>query len=488
MDYLQYISIIRSGQEGSIFFINQYSELNHPPMFLQAHYSLLGFITGLFDINPFFAFTLARYIALIALTVATVMLAFRIFKPFYAVVATMFFLTSTGFYYVTGSSIFSNNDFETYSHWLNIVKKITLIPPHHYAAVILLIIFCFRGNHITNSPRSLSITFMLMLALSFLHPYVAVFLLYFLLTLTISSLLLERKKASVHVLHTFSSLLAALPGIVYNRYLLIHIWKSSTSAVGGTLAWEPPLFPMNHYLLALGPLFPLAVMSLFYPSTWKNTQTRFLIIWAFVPMMIFYLPDIGIPTGGLRLFQVYQHIPLAFLSVIAVKPFVEKFGNYIGKRLMLLLSAGLMMFAVPPFINNFIFYSSIHSPYTTMASIIKTHKPLYEFFNTKTPKHSVVMTSEMTGMTIPAFTHNKVILGHDGNNTNYKEKKSQVESFYGNIISPEKLYEFLKKYNTSYIVIDFTTPEFMYSRYEHLPFLQTVFTHDTTTVMRVFHR
>jgi len=116
MDYLQYISIIRSGQEGSIFFINQYSELNHPPMFLQAHYSLLGFITGLFDINPFFAFTLARYIALIALTVATVMLAFRIFKPFYAVVATMFFLTSTGFYYVTGSSIFSNNDFETYSH------------------------------------------------------------------------------------------------------------------------------------------------------------------------------------------------------------------------------------------------------------------------------------------------------------------------------------------------------------------------------------
>lgn len=484
MDLMQYVWMIKSGQEGRLLFHNQYSEQYFPPMLLQPHYNILGLLTAPFRISPFHVYTIARFVAFSLLILFVVYSFFTLIKNFFKYIGLLFWITSTSAYYLISNDITKAVDVETYSNWFNVIKKFIHIPPHHYIASLMIILLWIRLPKLSLTIFSLAATFASFFLLSFLHPYIVMFLIYFFIFTTVSAAMFNRKKTPILLSHCVTALIAAAPSIVYNRYLLTFVWQNASTASADTIFWSPPAVSLPNYLLALGPLFIPFFISLVIPSHWKNLQTRFLIVWGLLPIGLYYMPNVGIPTGGIRVFQTYQHIPLALLSAYTLSK-ITIIPTLLRNTLVMLFTMFCMVFAVPPFLTNLLEYSSPNIHYSNTARLIVTMAPIYNYLKTKTEYRSVILASEALSTTIPAISHNKVILGHDGNTTHYNEKKHQIGLFYNNYLSNEEVYNLLVSLKVDYIVWGYDVMSFNDSKYNTLPYFQKVFEINSISVTRV---
>ncbi len=484
MDLMQYAWMIKSGQEGRLLFHNQYSEQNFPPMLLQPHYNILGLLSSPFNISPFHVYTIARFFAIIILIFFVTFSFFTLIKNSFKYIGLVLWTTSTSVYYLIANDITKAVDVETYSNWFNAIKKFIHIPPHHYIASVMILLLWLRLPSLSFTITSLTITFTSFIFLSFLHPYVVIFLIYFFIFTSVTAVLFNRKQTLILLFHCLTAIIASAPSIVYNRYLLTNVWQNASTANADTMVWSPPAVSLPNYLLALGPLFIPFFLSLWVPSNWKNVQTRFLIAWGLLPIGLFYMPNIGIPTGGIRLFQTYQHIPLALLSAYTLSkctiiPF--RFRNVIASMFAIFC----IVFAVPPFLTNLLEYSYPNIHYTNTARLITTMTPVYHFLRTKTEYRSVILAPEALSSTIPAISHNKVIIGHNGNTTYYDEKKHTIGLFYNNYLTNEEVYNVLDSLKVDYIIWGYETIPFNDSKYNTLPYFQKVFEMDSISVTKV---
>lgn len=63
-DYYQYVYMIKSGQEGILYFRNVYTHSDTIPMVIGPQYTLFGFLTGFIIQNPYTAYAIFRLLAL----------------------------------------------------------------------------------------------------------------------------------------------------------------------------------------------------------------------------------------------------------------------------------------------------------------------------------------------------------------------------------------------------------------------------------------
>lgn len=483
IDNLQYFSLIRAGQEGNILWTNQYSELSMPKMFIQFHYFLLGIITKPFAIDQFQAFTLARYLGLIAVTSAVIITTFSIIKSRVLIGTTILnFLFVTSFYKIVNLATLNVLDYETYTNYFNIVRKLIHIPPHHYLAILLLLLIGKSLQTIKSTFRSLLSTFLYFFVLSFVHPYLVVIGLYLMIAVVISGFLTEKKRVIIFCVHTITALVAASPSLLYNYYLLHTVFQGKTVSMAGLNLSKSMVTPEN-LILSLGPLFFVALFAFFLKDVWISTTKRYLLFWMILPILLYYLSNI-IPVGGLRLFQTYQHIPIVLLSGIIFQFLSRRFTNKF-RYLYVAITIGVISFSVPALITYGGYFASPLNPYGELADNIEKLRPLLNYLKTQTPPKSVVISNETIGMIIPAFSNNHVILGHLGNNIDYESKRFEIDAFYHGQIPPTALTTIFDKYHARYVIFQPTAYPIHANLYGKLPIFTTIYQDTNYILMKI---
>lgn len=484
-DYFQYISIIKMGQEGKLLYHNQYSEEYFPPLLLQPYYNILGVMTKPLGIDPFQAFFLAMLLSLCALIATVAFLAKKLFPSHStASLVLILFITATNFWtFAHASGIQYATEPETYSNWFNIFKKLTMFPFHHYLSVIWILLMLYHFLHLKKNALSFIVTALLGFLLSLMHPYNAISVLYILGVQLILTTLIKRKIPFLYIVHLLLAAVSIAPLIFYTRYLLTNVWGGVTTQAN-TLAWTPPIVSFSTYLFALGPLLVPALLASIQPKHFMQEKWRMMMLWVIVPIVVFYLPNIGIPTGGIRLFQTFQQIPLAILAALLF----DQIASFAKRFSFLVYGAAAVFFigfAAPAYSAITTEYASPLNHYFYVDWIVNLSIPTMQFLKSHTPYRSVVLTGDNLGMMIPAFTDNRVIVGNDGDNRNYYTKLKDVQVFFNGNIPLDQLPSFLKKYNVEYVVWGIDSIELERSPYKNSPYFEEVFRDKTVSVSKV---
>lgn len=186
-----------------------------------------------------------------------------------------------------------------------------------------------------------------------------------------------------------------------------------------------------------------------------------------------FLPDYHIPINTWRLFQTYQHIPLAILgaySFVRVSKKIPKFGLILPILAVAALCYGLPMYA----------YGLYESTRPVARLIWTVDIPLVliklcTFLNTTSKPDSIVLAGPQMSNLLPEFSHNRVIIGHNGDNRNFITKYIEIVSFLKGQVPVDAVKPFLERYHVSYIVFGIDAPLFKNTPYATLPFLKEVF-------------
>jgi hypothetical protein len=305
-----------------------------------------------------------------------------------------------------------------------------------------------------------------------IHPYIQLIAL---VVVTGNALIVSlREKTWNHIaMRTWvSTMLCSLPGIIYYIYTFTKILRFSV-ATEGIFSPVASFIPIHKYFLSLGPLLLLSVGIFPIKRLWKSPYLVPLALWGYAPILLFALAPLQLPINQWRLFQSFQQIPLAFLAAISIYEIARSTRIYyliIGLTCLVLAAYGSVAYgtqyqlqtkqSISRFINLF-----------TPNYILRA----YDYLEANTPVDSVVLAGEFTSNMIPEHTHNRVIIGHSGNNRNYEQKKKEVYVFLSGNMPFDQVPAFLRKYHVSYIVFGGDAPTYAQSPYAGLPYLHEVY-------------
>ena len=122
-------------------------------------------------------------------------------------------------------------------------------------------------------------------------------------------------------------ILIAIPTALITYYVLVFILQFKIG-IKGIITHLPRQQTFYQYIISLGPLLFSSLISVFFiRSIVKVPLLRLIFIWAYLPLLLFFLPDINLPINTWRLFQTYQHIPLAILTAYGLAHIVRRFNK-----------------------------------------------------------------------------------------------------------------------------------------------------------------
>ncbi len=466
-DYFHYIYMVRSGSQGQILFHNAYSEESFPLFLNQPFYNLLGLATAPLKVSPYLVYFVSRLISVELLFIAVIYLATWVFGSgnIYVVLAGLIFVTNTSFYSTSG-------DPETYSWMFNIFRKFTMLPVHYHVAWSVLILLVIRFSRLLKDRRDYLVTGILGLLLALIHPYIAMTYTYIVWGFGVVRFMMTKTSDK----NLWGQILAysagAVPVMIYHGWVFATIWKAS-SATATVFQHEVPGIPFINYLLALGPAAILAVTGLIGQIREIRPIYILLLLWAFLPPLLFYAP-LPIPVPYVRLFQIYQHIPLALLAAFAIKKLVNKIPKW-RSLVVGLVAGGFLAYGIPAYMQQFSLKTHLSQSFFSYYKILTAGEGVFAYLNKFAGLDSVVLADEKLSSILPTMTNTRVILGHDGDQRNFYEKRGEVRQFFAGEIAHQRIREFLDKYHIGFMIFGLDPVTSLPGVYADLPYWQEVY-------------
>ncbi len=473
-DYHQYMYILKRGAQGHFLYHNAYSEEDIPDVFLQPFYHSAGFLLGKTGMSVYTMYFVLHIASLCVLLLAIYALIYQsISSTIGRIFALMLTLTATGFWTVS-----SDNMLQVIKQYLpdynfDLIMKYHVMQPHHDIATALFILALLLLGAQEYTLKKSILVGICGAALGLIHPFIQYFL-YMVVIIEFIFKTIRQKNISRDSLKKYVlPLIISLPTTALTYYILVYILRFEIGTKG-IISYLPRVQSISDYILSLGPLLFLSLTIIpFFKKLFAISYVRLLIIWSYVPILLFFLPDIGIPMNTWRLFQTYQHIPLAILSALGViyivkrAPKVKIFIPIIG---VVSLLYGSVIYAYG--------YKEATKPdpqliWSKDVPYVVIH--LLSYIDTHSPVDSVVLAGGVLSNIIPEFTHNRVIIGHNGNNRNFLTKLKEVGWFLSGGTPPEMVREFLDRYHVRFIVFGLDAPPFRDTPYTALPFLKEVY-------------
>lgn len=481
-DYHQYMMIIKTGRQGKLLYHSAFSEENIPDVFLQPFYTLSGYLSRPFDVSLYDIYFRLHLLSLVILYISVYKAVRKLFSGTAGrILAVLFFFSSTGWWFPVSFHPFGiAKHFLPYANF-DIFLKFLVIPPHHNIAIACFIgiLLSFAGKQ---NMKTRTVAAGLFIIMSSIHPYIMYISWIILATHTVLSCV--RKKA----LHTPESAAfvfitaLSLPGIAFTVYTHAFVLRWDIGNAG-ILSYLPRAETFAAYIQALGPMLVLAMPVLFRRLSYGNPLIRLLILWAFLPVALFFLPDLHIPFNTWRLFQIYQQIPLSLLAAYSVSVLFRRTSAY---PVIAVIIGGISLM-----------YGGISllwtdSGYTNAPPILVINRyvplsvvDLFSFLRSHTPDHSVVIAGGVVSNLLPSFTHNHVVIGHNGDNRNFLAKQKEIGEFLGNKIPQAQVRALLSRYHASYIVFGIDAPAFSETPYASLPYLKEIYSANGMSVVEV---
>lgn len=469
-DYYGYVYMIRRGREGHILYHNPYTPSQTTDALVHPFFHMLGLVSRPFPVTPEFVFFLTRLGAFACVFWALYFfLEHTIQREETKVLAGVFVLTATSIWswLSMGTQIITAMP-TTYNDYFDMFNRYTRVPPHHIMAfACLLIVFALFGK--TTIKRKDMITILLLtVAIGLLQPYLAFFLGIILGIHEVGTWLMTRRIPS-KIWLSAGIIAVCLITLVVNAYalkLLAAPFVEVTQSTSGRYV------SLMTYLTALGPLIVAGCLIFFSGTMMKRSSVQFLVLWAVVPILLFLLPEVANVTSTYRLLETYQQIPLGILAAMGIEGLV---GRKAWFRVTVLVFMVLsFVYGVYPFWSLLRFNTTSVHPEHFNEYIPSGITDTFAYLNSSTPAESMVLAGENLSAMVPAFAHNRVLIGESSSSTQYSEKVADTVAFFNGSMPASHVMDFLRRYHIQYILYGMDSPSFENSPYVTMPNLTIV--------------
>lgn len=468
LDYYQYISWMKDGADGKFLITSRFSpdEFVRKPVYL--FYPVAGFVFSKLGLNLFVGYTLLRiFLSLAKLFFVYLFIAHVFEQSNQRKLAFFLTLFLPPFYGIKPLRILLVNISS-----LDLLQR-TFFIPHDLMTTIFLLgasVFFSQGLKSEKTKPLIIACFLLFLA-SVTNPVMLVIYYLFFFSAVFLVVLRQRGISNYLVWSSFLVLVSGLPLIVYYRYLfattLPFSWMFDQQRVT-TLNLS-----LKDFVLGCGPavfLFPFSVPVFFKR---KDFLSKLVISWAVLPF--FLSPFLGkiIPLSQERIFEMSHFIPLAILATATIS---QVLGRYrVPGQILFLIFFLFVVFAAPYFYLSLKFQVEMFSvPYYNIF-VPKSTIEAFNFLNENTPDESTVATGYYTGNMLPAFSHNKVLHGHDFVTFKADRRLDESQVILGLESDPEQVEEILRRNKISYVLLTPETPNFEQTSLPGLSSLRLIF-------------
>jgi hypothetical protein len=484
-DYFQYVSLLKEGREGRLLFHNQYDVVERPNILLQPFYLLAGFLSRPFPLTPIQLFQLL-HVAAIGIFFITVSWFVRkiIEEQIVRIAAFVAAVWVSPFWFITRTTSGLHFDYaNVYTDYFTLFMTLMRVSTHHFLAhTFLLISIYFAGRTMPIIKKSI-LQSALIVAIAFLHPYIALIYIVIVASYGVLRLLIEKKNGFKNLLWIGPMIGLGVCTVGFQTYEVVHLLglsENNASYLSGAVR----MVSFSNYWNVLGPLFPLALCVVLFRSLRKKPIIQLLLLWTVLPIVLFFLPDFKIPIVIPRLLQIYQHIPIGILAAISIRSMVLKLHvPGIGYGLLILV---ILLYGLVPFGVHYIgmIRDTKGEPWLTVYIPDYTLHAL-DFLKKQTPPHSLVVGGMYISSIIPAYTDNHVLIGHDGNSPHISQKVADADTFFYTDQTADQKLEFLRKYHVSYIIFGVDGGRFDILQQELPAHLTPVFQEGLITVAKV---
>jgi len=483
-DYYQYLSKIKDGMMGVPYYFNRYTDIVQPPTFGHAFFPMIGLLGALLGMQrPDIVYLAARIVALLLLFVTYIAVVRTYLSSFtHRIVAYIFFFTSTSLYSLSQTERgLRAIEPIVFSSYYNALQKFSGPPQHLIAAALLLSVVLFFTTNTFPWRKYVGLSICAVI-IGMLHPIVALAGVLSILFMWGVVFLFNKQDAQRLVVPVcVFSIMSALP-IGYYAYLFSHIPPWTT--------WNTLIFQYNYQVNFFGFLrangFFLPFLVFFVLVFRKHPRVAaFLISWGvIVPVVLFPFAYEGKGITLPRLLQIQQYIPLSILSAMGVSLFLARFKKTWQTISITLLCASAVCFAAVPWkmtIEDSFFwkqytYFNVFIPNDVLSA--------FEYLDSGTPKESVVFGGDLISSMIPAFTHNRVVIGRGDVVDDYPERIQGMQDFFQLHLPPDAMKRYIDRYHVTYILFGIDGPNFT-APFTDFSYLRSVFRSGNIDVVQV---
>ncbi|MFC1721958.1 hypothetical protein ACFL0Z_03520 [Patescibacteria group bacterium] len=463
-DHYVYMSMIEEAKDGALTFHNLFTGEEHAPLLVRPFWFTVGALARVFDLDSRMAIQIFRLVLIIP-TVFVIYFTIAVFvkkKPA-RLIAFLFSVLASGFGYFYYRwinpdilpDIYTINFYDTPSDiWLTEGHPLLLFSasPHFQASLIFLLlslVFFFLGFRYGKTSY-LVISGLLNLGLAFFHPYETVFIF---AIITVFTLLIFSwqfwKRKFLNGWQSIKKLIIPIaitaPGIIYQLLIFrLEPTLKSWSEQSQTISPE-----IQFYLIGYGILIPLAILGSFFAIKKLNQQKVFLLIWCWLTIPLLY-----IPIAFNRRFIEGLFVPLGILAAVGVYNLYSKITRGKLSKIIFVVIACLILGAslIPTNAYNLWSFVEVQRQYkVTPFYLPQTELDALLWLRDNTASGESILSSHISGFTIPAFTGRPVYLGHDLQTANFAAKKPLMEWFFATDIEDEAKIEWLSENRISYI-------------------------------------
>lgn len=455
-DFYQYNSWINDGINGHILLTSRYTQALQKPSLIHPLFPLAGWISRPLHLSSFTVFLLLRVSSLIFFLIVINALIDRFFVSSRSRwIAAIMIITSTSFWTMEQGAAFSH--IREPVEWINTFSAISKfnLPPHHLFALGFLILSMLLLTRSPITHRSIIKATICAVLAGFLNPPIlAIFLLFWAFTAS-TIFVTNRFRLTRHLAGIGCYLLigGTVFGYHYTLFQSVLPWSQMYTLMR---AFHPPV-TFSSYFQALGPTLVLSLFAL-SKKLIKNPLPLFLTVWAYLPLALFPFLGHPIPINASRLFQSYQYIPVSILATQGLINLAYIIRSFIPLRFSTtFLAIVLIVYSIPPAIKTIKATVDEIQPrfYNAYVPVAAVHA--FNFLNEKSARGSVVLSGEYVSQMIPAFTHNRTILGRDDVAPDYYQKQKKAYAFLDGKLPSDEALQFLKRYTISYVLFGVDT-------------------------------
>lgn len=471
-DYYQYISHMKDGADGKIMMIFRSSPDNFVRKPVYLFYTLAGFIISKLGIDLFMGFFLMRIIFCFLKFMVVYYLILCLFpkSPGLRKLSFFFVVFNTPFYSISPFQMI----FSSITSIDSLVR--TLFIPHDLVASALLILAAIFFDRWLKENGSLKDTFLsgiFFLTATITNPaMLTTFSLLFVFAVIVYFL---KQKNSFKKIFIGSLVIGiiVLPVFVYYQFLF-----STTlpfSLIFNNQKWINYNIGLREYILICGPILFLSVFAIPDFFSRKDFLSKMIITWGIFPFLLFQIYAKYLPLSHERIFESCFYIPLSILAAYSVCRFKSKVIKALMVVFFIAISVPYFYLSLTKQLTEYNGpYFNVFIPYSTIEA--------FNWLDKNSRDESVVTAGYFSGNLLMAFSHNKILFGHDHSAYKAKERWAETATIYSSGSSTQQIKEILDRENVSYILFAPDTFGFGQTNLASIKNLKLVFSNSSNAI------
>lgn len=433
-----YVSAINWGQNHDFLMENVYDSTPNKPIFYYPLYSLTGNL--LKNINPFILFYCLSIITSLILVITIIFFLKKIYKRNSTVfISTLIVLFAGGLGFLTYPFHDSLDSSMTSFSFHSAIQR-----PHEGMAVsayiFLLMSHYYYLNHQDQKKQKkwlFSLFFFLLITCLF-YPY---YLLSFILIGSSLFILTPTKIKKDKIICWFILILLGTAEV-----LLMQKNLASNPSFSGVIKQKLSNPTVSSLFFGYGLLLIPLFLNLFRFNKLSNLQ-KYLFTWSMISITLSFLP-----IGFARFYLRSSLFPVILLMIDLLKEISKKVNQESTEKFFFTLL--LTLFVITSMTSGSIFFKRILETKTLNPwyfTNINDYK-IIEYLKNSTKTLDGVLSNYYLGNLIPAYSNNRVYLGHSLQTPDFTNRTTLAQQFYSCSLSQEETKKFLISNNIEFVV------------------------------------